>query len=170
MGQFIGRDEILVWISNFYQKEGRIPLKKECPHEKAARIIFGSWNKAIETVGFSPNPVRFAKKYLANDGHKCDSLAEKIIDDWLTTQNILHLKSPRYPNSKFTSDFKIGNTYLEFFGLSNGLKKYDQLMREKLQMVKNNNFQLIQIYPKDILPKLKLDTVLGNFIQSVKNE
>jgi hypothetical protein len=44
---------------------------------------FGSWNNAIRLAGFEPNSVIFSKKFLAKDGHVCDSYAEKIIDDWL---------------------------------------------------------------------------------------
>ena len=54
-----------------------------------AREIFGSWNNAVEAAGFKPNPVLFAEKHTADDGHHCDSLAEKIIDDWLNSQKIL---------------------------------------------------------------------------------
>lgn len=161
----ITKEEIISLIKKFYLDNGRIPFKLEFTQAKPARLRFGSWNNAIKMAGFLPNPVKFAHKYFANDGHKCDSLAEKIIDDWLTVKNIFHLKSTRYPDSKFTSDFKIGDTYLEFFGLSKSLKKYDRLMKEKLQMVRKNKLKLIKIYPHDLFPKNKLAEVLSD-IQS----
>ncbi|MDO8515554.1 MAG: hypothetical protein Q7S14_03570 [bacterium] len=158
--QIVNSNLILQEIKEFYSKKGRIPYKQEFFHSKSARLRFGTWNKAVEAAGFPPNPVRFANKYIANDGHKCDSLAEKIIDDWLNFKKFNHLKSPRYPDSKFTSDFKIGDTYIEFFGLANGLEKYDRLKTEKLKMIEENNYKLISIYPKDIFPQSNLDLVL----------
>jgi hypothetical protein len=40
----------------------------------------------------------FAKKYLAKDEHRYDSLAEKIIDDWLFKRNIEHTRAIHYHN------------------------------------------------------------------------
>jgi len=82
---------VLKEISKFFDKHGRIPVKREmygC--YKVARKYFGTWNIAIKTAGFQPNPVMFAKKYFAKDGDKCDSLAEKIIDDWLFMRKVKH--------------------------------------------------------------------------------
>lgn len=78
------RKEVLHKIRKFYKLNKRIPVKKEmCDAYGKARDAFGTWNKAIETAGYEPNPVMFAKRYIAFDGHQCDSLAEKIIDEWL---------------------------------------------------------------------------------------
>ena len=78
----IKEERILAKIKEFYKKEKRIPFKKEFSHYGAAQERFGSWNKAVESAGFKPNPVIFARKHKANDGHICDSFAEKIIEDW----------------------------------------------------------------------------------------
>ena len=45
-----------------------------------ARYVFGTWNNAISAAGYKPNPVMFARHHIASDGHRCDSLAEKIIE------------------------------------------------------------------------------------------
>ena len=137
----------------------------ESHHYKATRLRFGTWNKAIKAAGFKPHQVLFAKKYIANDGHKCDSLAEKIIDDWLTARKIPHQKNVFYPNSKYTTDFKVRGTFIEFFGLQGELRIYDQYMRKKLRLIRNNNLSLISIYPKDLFPKSKLDYVLKDLIK-----
>jgi len=116
----------------FYKDHSRIPLKRECIHYHAVRIRFKGWNNAILVAGFDPNPVMFAKKYLANDGHKCDSLSERIIDDWLSRRNINHQRSVPYPNNEqFTADFVVDKYWIEFFGLSGELKRYDYLKRKK---------------------------------------
>lgn len=90
------KDILIGFIQEFHSKHDRIPTKAEFVHTKAIRTYFGSWNNGILAAGYSPNPVMFAKKYVAKDGHKCDSLAEKIIDDWLDKRQILHLRNVRY--------------------------------------------------------------------------
>ena len=85
--QIISKEELYKQIKEFYKKNKRIPLKREFPHYDAIRARFGTWNKAIEAAGFEPNPVMFSKKFIAKDGHICDSFSEKIIDDWLYSNN-----------------------------------------------------------------------------------
>jgi len=87
--RLINKKTLIRLIRGFYDKHQRIPLKREFKHYRAARGRFGTWNKTIEAAGFKPNPVMFAKKWIAKDGHKCDSLAEKIIDDWLYREKFL---------------------------------------------------------------------------------
>jgi len=151
-------------ISDFFTKNGRIPLKREmytCYH--VARNFYGTWNKAIEAAGFKPNPVMFSKKCIAKDGHKCDSLAEKIIDDYLYSNKIIHVRNFQYPgNKKFTVDFKIEDMWVEFFGLSGQLKRYDELMSQKLDIVKRYKLKLIKLYLRDLFPKNKLSKKLSS--------
>ncbi|KKP47731.1 MAG: hypothetical protein UR39_C0003G0133 [Candidatus Woesebacteria bacterium GW2011_GWA1_33_30] len=152
---------LLSWIRQFYKDHSRIPLKRECIHYHAVRIRFKGWNNAILVAGFDPNPVMFAKKYLANDGHKCDSLSERIIDDWLSRRNINHQRSVPYPNNEqFTADFVVDKYWIEFFGLSGELKRYDYLKRKKLRLAKKLDLNLIKLYPKDLFPKGNLNNVL----------
>lgn len=75
------REHLLQLLHNFAVKHHRMPTKRDFySHNRAFMRVFGSWNKAIRDAGFSPNPVLFAKKFIANDGHRCDSFAEKITD------------------------------------------------------------------------------------------
>ena len=98
----------------------------------------------------------FAKKYIAKDGDKCDSLSEKIIDDWLNARKIKHIRNFSYPgNEGFTVDFKVGDFWIEFFGLSGGLRRYDDLKKRKLKLAKRYKLKIIEIYPKDIFPLIK---------------
>jgi len=160
----ISKEQIIKEVRKFYLDNGRIPFKKEYFHWKAARSRFGTWNKAIKAAGLKPNPVKFAKKYIANDGHKCDSLSEKIIDDWLYARKIPHQRNIRYLGTDFTADFKVMDVFIEFFGLSGELKTYDKLMKKKLKIIKDNRLKLISIYPKDLFPKSRLDYVLKDLI------
>jgi hypothetical protein len=158
----ISEEEIISRIKNFFALYKRIPLKSEFKHNKTARKRFGTWNNAILAAGFLPNPVLFAKRQVALDGHMCDSLAEKIIDDFLSQRNIIHKRNYPYPEGTYTADFKIGESIVEFFGLSGEHKRYDQLKYLKKQIAKKYSINLIEIYPKDLFPKNNLANFLLN--------
>ena len=156
--------EILKRIKTFYKIEGRIPTKKEKPGlARSAQDIFETWNEAIKTAGFKPNPVMFAKKYIANDGHKCDSFSEKIIDDWLYLRKIQHKRNVPYPeNSSLIADFVTKNEWIEFFGLAGEIKEYDKILKIKQALARKYQLPLLEIYPRDLFPVNKLATILNN--------
>ena len=115
--------------------------------------IFGSWNKAIRLAGFKSNPVLFAYKFKAKDGHFCDSFTEKIIDDWLYDQKIAHKRNFKYGSTKMTGDFFIlPNKIIEFFGLAGVQNIYDKHIEAKRKFCKKASMDLIEIYPNDIFP------------------
>lgn len=154
-------ENLLDKIRDFHLQNGRIPLKREfnALHIYGAR--FGSWNKAIKKAGFETNPVLFSKKFIAIDGHVCDSFTEKIIDDWLTSKEIPHERHVSYKSTRFTADFKIGHDiFIEFFGLAGVQKKYDKNIEKKRLLAKEFGYRLIEIYPSDIYPKNKLPALL----------
>jgi hypothetical protein len=157
------KEVVIKIITEFFNKNERIPVKRElygC--YRVARKYFGTWNKAIEAAGFKPNPVMFAKKYIAKDGDKCDSLAEKIIDDYLSRRNIKHIRNFPYPGNRgFTVDFKVGENWIEFFGLSGELKRYDELKKKKLKLAKEFGIKVIKLFPKDLFPMGKLEQKLN---------
>ncbi len=155
------KDNLITLLRNFYTQYKRIPTKRDfMPMYGSFFRSFGTWNNAVKKAGLSPNPVLFAKKYTANDGHKCDSLTEKIIDDWLTAKKVYHERNVPYLDTRFTADFKIGDTLVEFFGLHGQLRRYDYLMKKKLKLVKKYNMKLIPLYPEDIFPVVKLNEKL----------
>lgn len=161
----ISKLEIVSEIKEFYKKNGRLPFKRESHHYRAIRGRFGTWNNAIKVAGFKPNPVRFTKKFTANDGHKCDSLSEKIIDDWFYARKIKHETNVSYPKDKsLTVDFLVKDYWIEFFGLDGELESYDSLKKRKLNIVKKEKLNLIALYPRDLFPKSKLDEKLGFLI------
>ena len=168
-GQTVSRGEILSYIKEFFGKNGRIPFKNEYIHAHAARARFGSWNSAIKTAGFDPNPVMFANKHVAKDGHACDSLAEKIIDDWFYKRRINHERNVGYPgNDRLRVDFKVGNCWIEFFGLKGQHKRYDELMKMKLKLSRDQKLKLISLFPDD-LPSFSGAITISNFLAK-KNE
>lgn len=158
--QAIKEEEIIDQIRMFYKSQGRIPLKREFKHYSAARMRFGTWNKAIEAAGFKPNPVMFSDNCVANDGHTCNSIAEKIIDDYLYEKGIVHERNVLYPKGIYTADFRIGNKLIEYFGLAGEHKRYDELRKIKKKMAKKYKLDLVEVYPKDLYPHSKLDKFL----------
>lgn len=155
------KENIILKIKTFFDTQGRIPLKREMYGlYKEAWKLFGTWNKAIVAAGLTPNPVMFAKKYIANDGHRCDSMAEKIIDDWLFLKKIEHKRNVPYPTGKYTADFFVKNKFIEFFGLTGELKEYDINTRKKELLAEKHKLQLIKIYPQDLFPRSKLEKIL----------
>lgn len=156
------REQLITLLKDFYKINGRIPYKEEFSHYRAIRNRFGTWNNAIKEAGFDPNPVKFAKKYIASDGHKCDSLAEKIIDDWMYLRKIPHEIKVPYGKNRMTADFKVNGTLIEFFGLNGELKSYDRIVKKKEKLWKERNLRVIKIYPNDLFPVSRLDSLLGS--------
>ncbi len=150
--------ELLIRIINFYNYNRRIPFKREFNSTyREYKEKFGSWNNAIKLAGFQTNPVKFARKYYSADGHLCDSLAEKIIDEYLFRHKIIHEKNIPYPeNYKLTTDFKVNNVFIEYFGLANEIKGYDQTIKRKRIICKKYHITLLEIYPRDLFSKNKL--------------
>lgn len=157
------KKDLVEMVHRFRKTNSRIPIKREFNnHWQSIRRIFGSWNSLVEKAGYEKNLVLFSKKYVANDGHKCDSLSEKIIDDWFYARKLNYEINFPYPgNFRFTVDFKVNEYWIEFFGLSGELKSYDRLKTKKLKIAKQNNLNLVELYPKDLFPKSKLDNILS---------
>ena len=63
-----------------------------------------------------------------------------------------------------TADFKINDTYVEFFGLQGQLEKYDKLVKEKKAFWKEKNLKVIKIYPNDLFPKNKLGEIFAKIV------
>lgn len=153
--------DLIKKIKDFYSKNGRIPLKREFNSLRVFRTHFGSWNNAIRTAGFDTNPVLFAKKFTANDGHPCDSFTEKIIDDWLYRRGIRHRRRIPYPGTRMTADFSLGRkVLLEFFGLAGVQKQYDELLKRKRRICQEQGIRLIEIYPRDLFPRNRLSELI----------
>lgn len=154
-------DELIGKIRSFYELNGRIPLKRELNALRIFRDRFGSWNNAIRLAGFDPNPVLFANKFVAKDGHKCDSFTERIVDDWLHRRGIVHDRGVRYGVTKMTVDFFIKpNIAVEFFGLAGVQKKYDSIIPRKRELCEKLGWRLIEIYPRDVFEDNRLPELL----------
>ena len=136
----------------------------------ACEHAFGSWNNAIIAAGLTPNRSHDHRMYKrimtkAKDGHSCDSISEAIVDNWLTENGIKHVRDFAYPNSGHKADWSIDNkTFIEYFGLAKDSPRYDRDMKTKQEICKKFGIRLIAIYPKNLYPKLNLNSKLKNLI------
>lgn len=129
----------------------------------AAKRLFGSWNKAVESCGIKPNGKSFRTSRIScSDGHVVRSLSEKIIDEWLSNNGVDHEIERPYPIGKYTCDFYLleTNTWVEYFGFAGHLPEYDEAMRIKTGIAKEHDLNLISLFPKHLYPECKLSEML----------
>lgn len=168
----IQKEQVLKEILVLASKLGRSPTRREFIHTHVACRWFGSWNNAMLSAGLTPHRSLNQRMYkrricIATDGHKCNSVSELIVDNWLSTHNISHIKEATYPEGKFTADWMVGSRiFVEYLGLEKDSKKYDLTTEKKRKLCKKFGLELIEIHPRDLFPKSRLEFVfLPQFIR-----
>jgi|SRR3989344_6283723 len=161
------RKEILGLLKRFSRDSLRAPAKRDVPELSHRAIhMFGSWNTALELARIEAQRSHDHRMYKrartkAVDGHICDSVSEALIDNWLHKNGIAHERSVKYPNTKHSADWGIGNNiFVEYFGLAKDSPRYDRAIKEKQKICKKNGIRLVEIYPSDLYPKVSLDNKL----------
>ncbi|WP_424355392.1 hypothetical protein [Methanobacterium sp. MBAC-LM] len=143
-----------------------LKLLKQKPKPASVKKLFGSWFNALIDAGileYDSQRMVLGTRCLAKDKHVCYSLAEKTIDDFLYTNDIIHDKEPKYPEGNFRADFKVNNTFVEYFGLMND-KDYNLKAKYKKELCKKHNIKLISIYPKDLVNQSILKKKFSDFL------
>jgi hypothetical protein len=140
------------------------------PSYKTYVETFDSWLKALVSARVLADGTYRTQRgirCIAADGHECLSLAEKTVDDWLSSRSIPHEIEPLYPyhfhlnpSGRMRADWKVGPVFIEYAGLMNE-PEYAAKMRTKQELAAECGFSLIVIEPKDIL---SLDKKLGRLI------
>lgn len=122
--------------------------------------VFGDWLGAVVATGYlGPSGIRkteYGYKVHALDGHVCNSLAEKVVDDWLFKNGVEHVKEPTYPvearellGSKVRADWQLENEiYVEYFGLQDR-KDYAEKTSAKMAACRVLGISLIALFPGD---------------------
>jgi hypothetical protein len=138
------------------------------PSYKTYVETFGSWMNALVLAGvLEDGTLRTTRgtRCVAADGHECLSLAEKTIDDWLSTRGIPHEIEPVYPyhaqlnpSGKMRADWKVGDTLVEYAGLMDE-PEYAAKMETKQELARGFDLSLIILEPEDLL---NLDQKLGH--------
>ncbi len=143
----------------------RSPTKREFNSSSSCQKQFGSWTNALIAAGLAPHRSLNQRMYkrrkcVAKDGHICNSVSELIIDNWLFKNNIAHQKEVAYPKGKFTADWSLANNiFIEYFGLAQDSRRYDEEIKKKQQICKDSEVTLIEIYSKDLFPKNNLSQI-----------
>jgi len=111
--------------------------------------------------------------YRCRDGDRVQSLRERIIDDWLSSKGVKHKLYPKLPGTNFKADWKVGDTYIEYWGMMN-IESYVKEMKLKLEYYKKSGLRLIQIKKNDnitiklypllsIAPRINLEQILKHY-------
>lgn len=141
-------------------KEDNKPLCYDCWLEKQRNEKRASKTYIFSEEEKEDNDFRnkFPAKIRADDGHLVRSRAEKIIDDWLYRNGIVHCFERKVPlEEEIYCDFFIpnGNIWIEFWGKED--EKYLKRKEIKKRFYKSNKKNLIELNNEDIE---KLDDVL----------
>ncbi|MBI5950478.1 MAG: hypothetical protein HY865_02370 [Chloroflexi bacterium] len=142
------------------------------PTSSRVKKLFGSWLNALIQAGVLEDGTRKTSRGIhtvATDGHVCLSLGEKTIDEFLYSRRIQHEKEPRYPEGKYRGDFKVGDIFIEYFGLTGNLE-YDMKTKEKIRLCKKHGVTLIAIYPEDFVSQQRLENKLSFLIGKTSRE
>lgn len=167
------KEEPINLIRKYFKKNNRVPARRDLPLlASCTRYYFDSWNNAIIAAGLTPNRSHDHRMYRriitkANDGHLCDSVSEALIDNWLTKNKILHERNTPYPNTNHKADWGIkgDKIFVEYFGLAKDSPRYDRSIRKKKKLCQKFKIKLIEIYPRDLYPKISLENKLKTLSQ-----
>jgi hypothetical protein len=122
----------------------------------------GPWTLLLEASGFGEIGIRTSRGTLirARDGHRCLSLRERAVCDFLHQHGIGHDREPRYPHDpdynssgRRRADWVLSDgTLVELWGLTND-PQYAVKMIEKRRLAERHRLRLIELLDED-LPNL----------------
>lgn len=158
-------DEDVVGIFNtIYNDMGHVPTKSEIVRYTKKHNIKNIYPQINFRWG---NYTNFLKSLNLQDKHKwrirhskdgsiCRSTYEQLICDVLFDNKIIYKKDVYYKSfipsfdKGYTVDYYLShyNVHIEVFGIE-GDEKYDNRIKEKQEIFKNNNLKLISIFPQD---------------------
>jgi hypothetical protein len=128
---------------------------------------FGSWFEALVAAGVLESGAKRMSRgtiVLAEDGHMCQSMAEKVIDDWLYSHGVAHDREPVYPphatlnpNGKKRADWRVGSVHVEYLGLLTDAA-YRHRVREKRHLGSELGLDVVMLEPDDLA---RLDELLS---------
>ena len=58
------------------------------------------------------------------------------------------------------------DVWVEYFGLMNKSDYRERVIKKK-EFAKQKGYKLIEIYPKDLYPYVKLNDLLGDFVETI---
>ena len=104
----------------------------------------------------------------ATDGHRCRSLFERHVDDFMSLHGIAHEVEPAYPldqelnTTGLRADWKLADgTFVEALGLANN-PQYDAKWRRKQELAHMHGIRLVGLFPDDLV---RLRQLLDDWIR-----
>ncbi len=141
-----------------------LKLMRRKPQEHLVSLYFGSWFQMLVQSGIisgDSQQMERGVRSIATDGHLCLSLGQRTVCDLLHRHGVDHEREVGYPGeSRFRTDWKIGTTFVEYFGLA-GNSEYDLKIAQKKHLAAALKIPLISIYPKDMADAQRLLTKLS---------
>lgn len=117
------------------------------------------WTFLLEEAGFHEDGLRTGRGTLirARDGHRCLSMAEKTVCDFLHQHDIAHEREPHYPvdpdfnvNGLRRADWQLDDgTLVEFWGLPDQ-PDYAAKMEDKRRLVARHGLTLLELQARDL--------------------
>lgn len=105
--------------------------------------------KILRNNGVETRNAGFGNELHCEDGHLVKSYYEKVFDDRLFLKGIHHEYEPRISKKgRFFADFKIGDVYVEIWGMI-GWGTYEKQKERKLEFYREHNLKLFEIFPED---------------------
>lgn len=115
--------------------------------------IGGTWLRVLQESGLVGDAWRpgLGTYCIAADGHQCRSLAERTVDDFLSSRKVPHEPEPPYPGSSRKADWRLPDgTLVEYAGLMSDAT-YRAKIEEKRAIATGANVGLIILLPEDLL-------------------
>ena len=129
----------------------------KCYHQYKDKVVLLKVHKCEFPTG-EPLNEAYEGVYECEDGHIVKSIAEQIIDNWLSEKGIFHAYEAPLDigeDKPLRPDFYLKNylgekkdVYVEYFGLK-GQPKYDEQTKFKIKHYKKLGKTLVCLYPKD---------------------
>ncbi len=119
--------------------------------------VIGRSNKVVldylryYNIEVRPDGIKNRKRIKCKDGHLVRSYYERAFDNLLHRNNLPHEYDPRLPfNKRYMADFKVGNVYIEIWGLMT-MEKYREQRERKLKLYRENGCKLLEVFPENFI-------------------
>ncbi|MDA8118435.1 MAG: hypothetical protein M0000_13830 [Actinomycetota bacterium] len=131
------------------------------PQERVKKVLRApDWLAVLQTAGLVDSTWRPSRGTWcrAKDGHRCRSLLEKSIDDWLTAHGIEHECEPYWPkdeelnpNGRQRADWRLkSGAFVECAGMLEEAD-YRQRFERKVELAKRHGIKLYVLAPSDLM-------------------
>jgi hypothetical protein len=166
VGSMFSKEDIIDIWNKIINDKGRYPTRNDLQKYKIQSpisTIWGNYYNFLEDIGTPINNETYGFRiYFTKNNTSCFSEAELNITEWFEENNIDFNKEVYYkniiPNDKsnrrfdWVIDLKGEKYYIEYFGIVNN-DFYDKKTKDKIEICKKYNLNLISIFPDDLKNK-----------------